>query len=99
MSSAGTKTAPKNVLKKKNNFNFHFALKAPVFRIVNLEGSHGGHQSKKICEDVPSEKCVPVPVKVEGQQCVNIPTQTCQEHFIHRGSRGNIGENRNGQVE
>ena len=47
-------------------------------RIVNLEDSHGGHTSKKICEDVPSEKCVPVPVKVEGQKCVNIPTQTCE---------------------
>jgi len=47
-------------------------------RIVNLEDSHGGHESKKICEDVPTEKCVPVPVKVEGQQCVNIPVQKCE---------------------
>lgn len=47
-------------------------------RIVNLEDSHGGHTSKKICEDVPTEKCVPVPVKVEGQQCVNIPVQKCE---------------------
>jgi len=47
-------------------------------RIVNLEDSHGGHTSKKICEDVPSEKCVPVPVKVEGQKCVNVPTQSCE---------------------
>jgi len=46
-------------------------------RIVNLEDSHGGHTSKKICEDVPTEKCVPVPVKVEGNSCVNVPTQTC----------------------
>ena len=44
-------------------------------RIVNLEDHSGGHYSKKICEDVPTEKCVPVPVKVEGQKCVNIPTQ------------------------
>jgi len=47
-------------------------------RIVNLEDSHGGHESKKICEDVPTEKCVPVPVKVEGQQCVNVPVQKCE---------------------
>jgi len=47
-------------------------------RIVNLEDSHGGHASKKICEDVPTEKCVPVPVKVEGNSCVNVPTQSCQ---------------------
>ena len=47
-------------------------------RIINLEDSHGGHESKKICEDVPTEKCVPVPVKVEGQQCVNIPVQKCE---------------------
>jgi len=47
-------------------------------RIVNLEDHSGGHYSKKICEDVPTEKCVPVPVKVEGQKCVNIPTQTCE---------------------
>ena len=47
-------------------------------RIVNLEDTHGGHTSKKICEDVPSEKCVPVPVKVEGQKCVNVPTQSCE---------------------
>ena len=44
-------------------------------RIVNLEDHSGGHYSKKICEDVPTEKCVPVPVKIEGQKCVNIPTQ------------------------
>ena len=42
---------------------------------MNLEDHSGGHYSKKICEDVPTEKCVPVPVKVEGQKCVNIPTQ------------------------
>ena len=47
-------------------------------RIVNLEDQHGGHESKKICEDVPSEKCIPVPVKVEGQKCVNVPTQMCE---------------------
>jgi len=47
-------------------------------RIVNLEGSHGGHESKKICEEVPTEKCVPVPVKVEGQKCVNVPVQKCE---------------------
>ena len=47
-------------------------------RIVNLEHSDGGHDSKKICEDVPTEKCVPVPVKVESQQCVNIPVQKCE---------------------
>ena len=47
-------------------------------RIVNLEDHSGGHYSKKICEDVPTEKCVPVPVKVEGQKCVNIPTQVGQ---------------------
>ena len=40
-------------------------------RIVNLE-SEDGHHSKKICEDVPTEKCIPVPVKVEGQKCVNV---------------------------
>ena len=44
---------------------------------MNLEDHSGGHYSKKICEDVPQEKCVPVPVKVEGQKCVNIPTQVC----------------------
>ena len=42
---------------------------------MNLEDHSGGHYSKKICEDVPTEKCVPVPVKIEGQKCVNIPTQ------------------------
>ena len=47
-------------------------------RIINLDDSHGGHESKKICEDVPTEKCVSVPVKVEGQQCVNIPVQKCE---------------------
>ena len=47
-------------------------------RIANLEDHSGGHYSKKICSDVPTEKCVPVPVKIEGQKCVNIPTQTCQ---------------------
>ena len=30
-------------------------------RIVNLESG-----SRKICQDVPVEKCVPVPVKVGG---------------------------------
>ena len=33
-------------------------------RIVNLEDSAGGHHSKKLCEDIPREKCVPVPFKV-----------------------------------
>ena len=33
---------------------------------------------QKICTDVPTQKCVPVPVKVEAEKCVNIPTQTCQ---------------------
>ena len=47
-------------------------------RIVNLEDHSGSHYSKKICEDVPTEKCVPVPVKIEGQKCVNIPTQVSQ---------------------
>ena len=47
-------------------------------RIANLEDHSGGHYSKKICEDVPTEKCVPVPVKIEGQKCVNIPTQSCE---------------------
>jgi len=42
-------------------------------RIVNLDSG-----SRKICEDVPTEKCVPVPVKVEGQSCVNVPTQKCE---------------------
>merc|ERR1719192_1535601 len=46
-------------------------------RIVNLE-SEDGHHSKKICEDVPTEKCIPAPVKVEGQKCVNVPTQMCE---------------------
>ena len=41
-------------------------------RIVNLESKDGHHESKKICEDVPTEKCIPVPVKVEGQKCVNV---------------------------
>ena len=41
-------------------------------RIVNLESKDGLHESKKICEDVPTEKCIPVPVKVEGQKCVNV---------------------------
>jgi len=47
-------------------------------RIVNLESKDGHHESKKICEDVPTEKCIPVPVKVEGQKCVNVPTQMCE---------------------
>lgn len=47
-------------------------------RIVNLESQDGHHESKKICEDVPTEKCIPVPVKVEGQKCVNVPTQMCE---------------------
>lgn len=47
-------------------------------RIVNLESKDGQHESKKICEDVPTEKCIPVPVKVEGQKCVNVPTQMCE---------------------
>merc|ERR1719458_516622 len=42
-------------------------------RIVNLDSG-----SRKICQDVPTEKCVPVPVKVEGQSCVNVPTQKCE---------------------
>merc|ERR1712223_713046 len=42
-------------------------------RIVNLDSGN-----RKICEDVPTEKCVPVPVKVEGQSCVNVPTQKCE---------------------
>ena len=33
-------------------------------RIVNLEDTSGHHISKKLCEDVPQEKCVPVPFKV-----------------------------------
>ena len=33
-------------------------------RIVNLEDSSGAHHSEKLCEDVPTEKCVPVPFKV-----------------------------------
>ena len=33
-------------------------------RIVNLEDHSGGHHSEKLCEDVPTEKCVPVPFKV-----------------------------------
>lgn len=39
---------------------------------------HGKHVPKKICTDVPTEKCVPVPVKIESEKCVNIPTQSCQ---------------------
>ena len=35
-------------------------------RIVNLEGAEGEHQTEKICEDIPQEKCVPVPYKVTG---------------------------------
>jgi hypothetical protein len=46
-------------------------------RIVNLE-KYGKYSQKKICTEVPTQKCVPVPVKVEGQKCVNIPTQSCQ---------------------
>jgi len=46
-------------------------------RIVNLD-KHGKHVPKKICTDVPTEKCVPVPVKIESEKCVNIPTQSCQ---------------------
>jgi len=46
-------------------------------RIVNLE-KYGKYSQKKICTEVPTQKCVPVPVKVEGQKCVNIPTQTCE---------------------
>jgi hypothetical protein len=46
-------------------------------RIINIE-KDGQHESKKICEDVPTEKCIPVPVKVEGQKCVNVPTQMCE---------------------
>ena len=33
-------------------------------RIVNLEDTSGHHISKKLCEDVPQEKCIPVPFKV-----------------------------------
>lgn len=45
--------------------------------------SHSSHNFssrtfQKICTDVPTQKCVPVPVKVEAEKCVNIPTQTCQ---------------------
>ena len=36
-------------------------------RLANLEDGHGGHHSQKICEDVPTEKCVPVPVKVRHE--------------------------------
>ena len=52
-------------------------------RIVNLESKDGHHESKKICEDVPTEKCIPVPVKVEGQKCVNVSIAIfcfCQYH-------------------
>jgi len=45
-------------------------------RIVNLE-QYGKHTQKKICQEVPTEKCVPVPIKVEGQKCVNVPSQSC----------------------
>ena len=33
---------------------------------------------QKICTDVPTQKCVPIPVKVEAEKCVNIPTQSCE---------------------
>jgi len=46
-------------------------------RIVNIE-KYGKHHQKKICNEVPTQKCVPVPVKVEGQKCVNVPTQSCE---------------------
>jgi len=46
-------------------------------RIVNIE-KYGKHHQKKICNEVPVQKCVPVPVKVEGQKCVNVPTQSCE---------------------
>ena len=58
-------------------FDYLQTIKDVECRIVNLEDHSGGHYSKKICEDVPTEKCVPVPVKVEGQKCVNVPTQVC----------------------
>ena len=55
-------------------------------RIVNLESKDGHHESKKICEDVPTEKCIPVPVKVEGQKCVNVSIAIfCFCHF-HRNA-------------
>jgi len=44
---------------------------------VNIE-KYGKHHQKKICNEVPVQKCVPVPVKVEGQKCVNVPTQSCE---------------------
>ena len=46
-------------------------------RIVNID-KHGKYLPKKVCADVPTQKCVPVPVKVEAEKCVNIPTQTCE---------------------
>ena len=54
-------------------------------RIVNLE-SEDGHHSKKICEDVPTEKCIPVPVKVEGQKCVNVSNIALLCYFISKPS-------------
>ena len=33
---------------------------------------------QKICTDVPTQKCIPIPVKVEAEKCVNIPTQSCE---------------------
>ena len=53
-------------------------------RIVNLESKDGHHESKKICEDVPTEKCIPVPVKVEGQKCVNVSFAIFRFFYSHR---------------
>ena len=62
-------------------------------RIVNID-KHGKYTPKvkpafkpeqhykiyfqKICTDVPTQKCIPIPVKVEAEKCVNIPTQSCE---------------------
>ena len=35
-------------------------------------------KSETLALQVPVQKCVPVPVKVEGQKCVNVPTQSCE---------------------
>ena len=47
-------------------------------RLVHPEQPGQLGPAKKICTEVPTQKCVPVPVKVEAEECVNIPTQSCQ---------------------
>ena len=50
----------------------------PKVRLDTLKPSTSDMCFQKICTDVPTQKCVPIPVKVEAEKCVNIPTQSCE---------------------